>query len=362
MNKAETYSFPIVSIIVPIYNIPAQVLTKCIDSIINQSIQDIEIILVVDGDFKDDIKVCRKYQESDVRVKFISHENKGVSVCRNEGMENARGEWIAFVDADDWTEPDYLEKLLITAKSYNADIVLCDCFINYSKSEVTNRFFGKNFVDSFDEGKDHFFMQILCPKALGDCYGATNSGAPWSKLYRKEFLDKNNIRFRPDLRRMQDNVFNLYAYECADRIVYFHQPLYHYRKSSASGFARYSPKIEDVYNLVFDEINYFIQSTNKGEMYKKAFYSKIICSFYVFMKMDLSNKNNPYSWSERREKALRVLKSQWYCLALKEYDANYLNAIEKVFAWAMKNRLVEILFTMYNFKEWLWRIAGKEAK
>ena len=101
----------VISIIVPIYN-AEQYLSECIDSLVNQSFEDIEIILINDGSTDNSSKICKEYEEKDKRINYIEIKNSGVSHARNVGVENANGKWITFIDADDWVSVDYCEKLI----------------------------------------------------------------------------------------------------------------------------------------------------------------------------------------------------------------------------------------------------------
>lgn len=352
-------NMPLISVIIPVYRIEDDFLIQCIDSVLSQRIEDIEVILVNDGSTQNNVDICKRYVKKDSRVVFLSHENRGVSVCRNEGIEIAKGKWIAFIDSDDWVEPDYLKVLLSVGEETQADIVLCDCFVNYAKSQIQNRFFRDDYLNSDIEGKDRFFMQFLCSKYFGDCFGSTDSGAPWGKLYRKSLIYEKKLRFCTELRRMQDNVFNLYAYENADRIIYFHRPLYHYRKSISSGFSRYNPDIVEIYYLVFASIEAFLKETHKEEMYWQAFYSKIVFSFYTLLKLDFANKQNPQSYLIRKQRAMSVLKSKWYVTALNNGDSTYRTRIENLFSRVMKIKFVDGLFLMYNCKEIIWKLRGR---
>ncbi|EPT2496917.1 glycosyltransferase family 2 protein, partial [Klebsiella pneumoniae] len=102
---------PIISVILPIYNIKEEYLETCIQSVCRQTLDDIEIILVNDGSTNNCLEVCTKFSHLDNRIIVIDQPNSGVSVARNSGLDIARGEWIAFVDPDDWLEPDYLLSL-----------------------------------------------------------------------------------------------------------------------------------------------------------------------------------------------------------------------------------------------------------
>lgn len=350
---------PKVSIVIPVYRIQTDFLEKCIKSVLDQTERDLQIILVCDGSTEENVMTCREFAANDQRVQVISHENKGVSVCRNEGIQAAHGDWVAFVDADDWLEPSYINTLLDTAEKYDADIALCDCFVDYSSREIENHFFRDGLLDSASCGKERFFMQFLCPRCFHDDLCTTDSGAPWCKLYRRSFIERNGLSFHPQLRRMQDNVFNLYAYEAAHRLVYADKPLYHYRKSTSSGMTRYNPDITDIYDLVFREIERFLQETNKGMMYWQGFYAKIIFSFYVILKIELGNKNNPLPYVERRKKAKDLLHNKWYTAALRQIKGVYLTPMERVFAAVMRLGWIDFAFLMYYVKEWLWHRLGK---
>jgi glycosyltransferase involved in cell wall biosynthesis len=113
-----------VSIIIPIYNME-NYLEECIESIIEQSYKNIEIILINDGSTDKSEIICRKYQIKDTRIKLISSKNKGVSNARNLGIEASTGEYISFIDPDDTVDKKYIEKLLIHMKKYCCDIVFC---------------------------------------------------------------------------------------------------------------------------------------------------------------------------------------------------------------------------------------------
>ncbi|HBS2747387.1 TPA: glycosyltransferase, partial [Klebsiella quasipneumoniae subsp. quasipneumoniae] len=117
---------PIISVILPIYNIKEEYLETCIQSVCRQTLDDIEIILVNDGSTNNCLEVCTKFSHTDNRIIVIDQPNSGVSVARNSGLAIARGEWIAFVDPDDWLEPDYLSSLYNNISS-NTEIVICDC-------------------------------------------------------------------------------------------------------------------------------------------------------------------------------------------------------------------------------------------
>ena len=120
------------SIIVPVYN-SEKFLNKCINSLINQTIKNIEIILINDGSSDNSLNICNEFAKKDSRIKVFSQENSGQATARNVGLDNATGEYITFTDADDWVDPDYYEKLLNTALNHNADVA-CASIIRERKN------------------------------------------------------------------------------------------------------------------------------------------------------------------------------------------------------------------------------------
>lgn len=113
-----------VSIIVPVYNTEAY-LERCLKSLVNQTLKDIEIICIDDGSKDNSVAILKKYSQLDKRIKIIEQENLGVSVARNNGLKLATGEYIGFVDSNDWIDLDFYEKLYNAAKKYDADISAC---------------------------------------------------------------------------------------------------------------------------------------------------------------------------------------------------------------------------------------------
>ena len=128
----------LISVIVPIYNVE-KYLDRCVDSIINQTYKNLEIILVDDGSPDNCLAICDSWAEKDRRIKVIHKENGGVSSARNSALDIASGDYIGFVDSDDWIEPDMYEILIKNAKKYDADISRCAGLLDYcDRSEEYN--------------------------------------------------------------------------------------------------------------------------------------------------------------------------------------------------------------------------------
>ncbi len=348
-----------VSVIIPVYNVAEQYLKRCIETVLSQTVSDIEVIIINDGATDGSDRICNEYALVDNRVRVVHQENQGVSVCRNKGIDEATGDWIAFVDSDDWIENDYLEKMIDAGEHHNADIVISDCYVEYSSKTDIIHFYKQDYLNSDDVGKDRFVLQFLCSKLYGDGDNATDSGAPWGKLYNRKFIVDNNLIFDIRLKRMQDNVFNMYAFEMSEKIIYFKNPLYHYRKSSSSGFQRYIPEIAEYYKIVFDEINYYIKRYNKSEKFIDALNYKIITSVYPIAKMNFFHKDNPLSYADRKKNFTDMISSEYYSNAVLYVKMDLLSALEKVLLIISKHKLFLFLGISLKCKNVLFKMTGR---
>ena len=214
-----------VSIIVPIYN-AEKYLEECIASITNQTYKNLQIILVNDGSKDKSWELCKKLKNSDSRIVIATQSNAGVSVARNKGLDLADGKWIMFVDPDDVLSKTIVEDLL-TQVSAEIDIVACGCYGFDGSYRKKDSFFKGNRI--FKANKDDLYLQLMdASHGQGNDF-VTAIGVPWGKIYRHNFIKKYNLRFDPKLRRMQDNIFNMYAFYYAREIFYLDKPLYFYR-------------------------------------------------------------------------------------------------------------------------------------
>lgn len=197
-----------ISIIVPIYNTGIY-LKKCIDSLLYQTLQDIEIILIDDGSTDESKDICDEYAKRDNRISVIHKKNEGVSIARNVGIKKAKGKYIGFIDSDDWIESNMYENMYNHAKDYNADIVFCDATTVYDNKQSE--------IDTFTLleksrliTKDNIDSSLLAQIAGSACRG----------LYKRELLQKNDICFPVNLKFSEDRIFNLYAIGYSKKIFY----------------------------------------------------------------------------------------------------------------------------------------------
>lgn len=187
-----------ISIIVPIYN-AEKYITKCVDSILNQTKKELEIILINDGSTDKTEEIIKNYQ--DKRIKYFKNKNQGIGKTRNFGIEKAKGKYIMFLDSDDYLEKNACELLYNKAESNNLDLVMCDFYKIYANGNIEevrqSSFKNSSLKDS--------------PKILSEHL------SPWAKIYKRDLIIKNNIRFVENL-KYEDAPFVAIALDKAKKI------------------------------------------------------------------------------------------------------------------------------------------------
>lgn len=246
-----------VSIIVPVYN-AEEYLEKCLDSLVNQSLKDIEIILVNDGSKDNSENIINKYLDKYKNIKYFKNKNEGAAKSRNFGIKNATGDYVLFVDSDDWVDSEITLKLYNKAVQNNSDIVVCGAYKVVDNQNVNLQTFKK--YDS-----DIFKNYIL------------NCSGPCWQLIKRDLIIDNNLYFLEN--HFYEDIAVVPAY-ClfAKKIVYLDENLYYYliRSGSTMNQKLYNKSLEDI----FDSMNNLKQIFIKNNLYRK-YYSELE---YIFIK------------------------------------------------------------------------------
>ena len=220
VSEPEQNVKPKVSVILPVYNV-GKYLRQSLDSLINQTLKEIEIICVDDGSVDDSYDILEEYKQKDSRIKVIHKENKGTGAARNDGLRIAEGECIGFVDPDDWVKPNMFERLYNLIKEKNLDIAMC---MPDGYDEKNNKmapfpyFVDDNFKNIIDDRI--FNWRDLSPFQYPMCV--------WNKLYTKELFDKNHIEFAEGL-DFEDHKVIFGTLLTAEKIFFIREKLYVYR-------------------------------------------------------------------------------------------------------------------------------------
>lgn len=237
-----------ISIIVPIYNVEKYI-RQCVDSILNQTYRDIEIILVDDGSPDNCAEICDNYAKKDGRVKIVHKKNGGLMSARQAGLRAATGEYVGFVDGDDWIEPDMYGHFADVIKKYKPDMALCEFIFAYPNQDV---------LSSQKLSKEYFSKEEI----TGELYPTLLFKTPyynfginpccWSKVFRREILENNLYRVTPKIKIGEDAAF---TYPCileCQNIAYVDEYLYHYRSNPDSMTNSYDDKLEDTILIPYE--------------------------------------------------------------------------------------------------------------
>lgn len=249
----------LLSVIIPVYN-SEKTLKRCVDSLLNQDFQDVEIILINDGSTDDSAEICKEYKEKDIRVVYIDKPNGGVSSARNAGLKVAKGEYILFVDSDDYVLDNYfsvIEEII----SKKCDYAIFSVVINNGNISREKRLY--NF---FSKDIEQFLPKII--------YSITHKqiNGPVNKIYRKKILDDNNILFNENLSIAEDWLFNLLYIYHIDSFVTTSDILYCVNTENSNSLSRkIRSDIKEQLSFAFVESEKLLENSKLEEKYKKQY-------------------------------------------------------------------------------------------
>lgn len=256
------------SIIIPIYNVEPY-LRCALDSIKNQTLQDFEVICVDDGSVDNSLDILREYAKNDARFKVISQSNAGQGIARNRAIDISQGEYILFLDPDDYIESNTLELLYTTFKKTKAPVIQFDYKLfedgtNKTKLRTFKRQAKKRL--KYNIPQDSFFnwKNLRTRTMLTEM-----SQAAWVKAYSSDFIKNNNIKFAPN-KHGEDHIFSISTLLLADKIYYLQEPLYYYRERANSAVN----KLSDDNFCIFENIEIlrkFLQEHKLYEILKAEF-------------------------------------------------------------------------------------------
>lgn len=290
---------PKITLIVPIYK-AEKYLHRCIDSILGQTFEDFEVLLVDDGSPDRSGYICDEYARKDHRVRVFHKENGGVSSARQCGIDNAYGEYTIQVDPDDWVEPTMLEELYAKAKEDNSDMVICDFYEEYEHKQI---------------------YKIQKPTALehnivlGDFFSKLHASL-CNKLIKRECYTKYNLRFPKEMNLSEDAYLMFCLTKNPIKITYLSKAYYHYDRYTNKNSITRKLTIKDLDSLIF-LIKYLeenIEDKFKEEIYNKKCYVKTLAfslpisySEFIHICEDINERFIYENWEMRSSKKIRKL-------------------------------------------------------
>lgn len=341
---------PWLTIVIPIYNVEKYI-KKCLDSIVIDNadfLQNIEIILVDDGSTDASGNIVDRYAMEYPFLHVLHKKNSGVAAARNMGMNAARGDWIYFMDSDDWLDTGAIDKIHRSCmKHSDSDILFFDAYQNKENAEKIWEHFHESCV--WDTGNDIKRLQrgmLYFPMAHPD--KQIPLAAPWDKVYRKAFLLTNKLYFAEYLKVLDDMVFNMEAFGIASNVAYCKEKIYHYRYVSNSITNSYRPdrlkQDMEVWNYICQYMNKKDWSETERELFTQAYYCRVIKSFSICCRLLFFNPRNEMSLSKKLDFVESVLATEPYNTAFHAVGLQYAE-------WRLK---IMIVFGRCRWVKGIW--------
>ena len=322
---------PKVSVIVPVYN-AEKYLAECVESILNQTMKDIELILVDDGSTDASPVMCDEFAAADARVKVIHKPNGRAASARNAGMRIATGEFIAFVDSDDWISPDMYEKMLAP----NADVCLCDyarfrgdAVFPFSQPNVSAGFYNR------EQMKKDIFPHLVMdgvefPIAISNCV----------LLIRRSIIADNHLSYREDIHISEDAPFGSEVLYCANSFAYLKDHyFYHYRITDGSSSRTYKDWWWDSYLRINEETEQFFGNCPDFDFTQQIksnmFYLARAEIYYIMENRDLTRR-------EQNKKIRTVMDHPRVVRMMAGFDVQAFPLSFKMVYWSIRYRSVAL--------------------
>ncbi len=339
------------TIIVPVYGIREEYLRRCLDSLLVRKESDIKVILIDDGSLDRSGAVCHEYMERDERLTVVHQKNAGVSAARNRGLLLSGTEWISFVDADDWVEPDYAQVLYeeLSGRALEADVLLFD-YIREQKSG------GIKLALDIPEGEIRGRLLEEIRKSTYYKLLIRGKNSPydmvvlWNKVYRRRFLEEHGVSFITEARKGQDRLFNADALLCVSRVFYLGRALYHYRCLEESRTNRYDPKIPDLTRIELNSLREILKKRGMPAHAGEYLDYRISTRMYACLRLYCFHPNNPASLREKLRQAAELAESDPFAEAVRRVDLRLLSRQERLFVRCIRKKQYGLVYLLVRLK------------
>lgn len=355
---------PFFSIIIPIYNAPKDYFEECIRSCIGQSFDNIEILLVDDGSREECAALCDAYAAEDARIRVIHQQNQGVSMARNNGIAAANGEWLMFVDADDWLELDACERVKAHLEKQPCEMLLFNLIKECDDKQIPLNYGFEN--ARLYDATNVDVKEFLYRRAMG----SPNTRAEqlctvyysMDKVIKRSFLIENALQYPAGLPQSEDKVFILSCFEKLGRLYYVNDILYHYRINTASVCNRYSDRTDVNRMMLAKHLTAISERMDKelGALKGDPNYRVLRkdCQSFLFgivsqvFRLKFYHPDAPYSQRERARLARNFIKTEPFRSAIRECKYRELPRNAKLkklllsLGWvSLFNRLMNLYFS-----------------
>lgn len=342
----------LISVIIPVYN-TSKYLEKCINSLINQTYKNLELIFVNDGSTDNSLEILNKYANTDTRIKVVSQKNSGLSQTRNKGLSYATGNYIMFLDSDDWIDTVTCQKAIEASVKYNADIVMWSYIREYENKSKPTLLFDDKIKIWNKSNVSHIYKRMigLTNEELQNPEKIDSVITAWGKLYKKEAIE--NFTFvDTELIQAEDTLFNILVFSKIKSAVYLPNTFSHYRKNNESSLTyKYKKELPLQRKELFRIIKKHLDETNASSEYYEALNNRI-CLSLISHGIMLTN-DTKLSFSYKHKEVKKVFNMSPYQSALKKFKLSYLPIHWKFFFLLAKSHFILLFILLLNVMNFL---------
>lgn len=323
-----------ISIIIPAYNVEKYI-AKCLDSVINQSYKNLEVIVVDDGSKDRTGCIIDDYSAKDNRIRAVHQPNGGSPNARNTGMKYANGDYVMFLDSDDWIEPKCCKVIVSEMQKDKADLVFFEYYKEYKNKTVQMKTYPHEKLIYNRDGKQEFFLYDM------------RTITPWGKIYSAEILHK--CEYNESLRTAEDVEFNYRIYDRVNKAVYIQRPLLHYRILEQSAIHGYDSQIKDKLKPVLECLSNWLNMSMP--FHEEAYYSFKAIAFLLVCQNGIC-LNKQLSFWQKRKKISDLKRDLTYKDLFSNLDYVKIPKSRKLIIKFEKMNLPSLIVLVISLKQW----------
>ena len=354
----QNIQIPKISIILPVYNVQ-EYLKQSLDSLVQQTFSDIEIICVNDGSTDDSLSILKAYEKKDSRIKLINQSNLGVAEARNNAIKISKGKYLMFTDGDDWLEINACETLLEIMEKHKPDVVMYSYYREYEEKTLKKHIFDDELI-IFNEqqcNELHRRHSGIIGIELKSPESADALCSLSTKLFKSSIIKQNNIKYIDNkiIGTYGDGLFNLFYYEHVKKAVYINRYLYHYRKTNVNSIVTaYKPMLPNLWNNMFDIIENYIDQKSLGAKFSEGLSNRIALSSMV---LGLNVLSSDKKMLDKYKEVSAIINSPRYIDAVANLKINIMPIHWKLFYASAKHKITIVVFLLlYAIQELKKRI------
>ncbi len=332
-----------VSIIIPVYN-GEKYIDGCLKSVVGQTYKNIEIIVINDGSIDDSLALINKYKKIDDRIIVIDKENEGVSVARNKAIDMSTAKWIMFVDVDDKLEQDAVENLMSNIEK-DTDIIISKIYLvsDNNKEEFKCAYSEKKIFQ--DEEKKELIQAIFYDNYKEKI---SNNSNIFAKLYSKDLLTRNKIKFKEGMKYGEDVMFNLISFQNSKKIIFINSFTYNYILNYESVTQKYDNNIIAHYTKMLLELREYLTRHDLYKQFKNEYQYFVLRQINKFCRLYFFRKENKKTYQELKREFLSLIDMDPYYTAVYKEKINFLSIQRRVLLMLLKMKNFFILKQIYN--------------